>query len=263
MSTASNDQNSVAGAKSNEESATVQVPKLNEAQRLHLRVSCEYMDKMLQRIEDVLHSQESASPFSRFLIDISPAQGRVMEDYIRRFRSQLMRVFAWQQMELPPPAIPATRSITTNLHFIDIAISELRPNSLRGSGSLAESTAAELTGILRELSSISQNMMAYMNYDLGESLQQRIEKLTADGNGSAFLQRVERVLTARGLVEFRPRLDMLLSRLEDPTFEVAVFGRVSAGKSSFLNALLGMELLPVGSNPITAVPTRIQYGPQV
>ncbi|MGA8939328.1 MAG: dynamin family protein [Acidobacteriaceae bacterium] len=102
-----------------------------------------------------------------------------------------------------------------------------------------------------------------MNFELGESLQQRIEKLAAEGKVSELLCRIERVMTARGLVEYRPRLDMLLTRLEDPTFEVAVFGRVSAGKSSFLNALLGMDILPVGSNPITAVPTRIQYGPQV
>jgi GTP-binding protein EngB required for normal cell division len=246
-----------------DESITPEVPRLNEGQKLHLRVSCEYMDKMLQAIEGILHSQESASPFSKYLIDISPAQGRVMEDYIRRFRSQILRVFAWQGVELPPPRIPATRSITTHLHFIDIAISELRPYSMRGSGPMAESTAAELMGVLRELASISQNMMAYMNFELGESLQQRIEKLSSEGKGSALLQRIEQVVTSRGLVEYRPRLDMLLARLEDPTFEVAVFGRVSAGKSSFLNALLGIDLLPVGANPITAVPTRIQYGPQV
>lgn len=245
------------------ESITPEVPRLNDSQQLHLRVSCEYMDKMLQAIEGILHSQESASPFSKYVIDISPAQGRVMEDYIRRFRSQILRVFAWQGIELPPPRIPATRSITTHLHFVDIAISELRPYSMRGSGPMAESTAAELMGVILELASISQNMMAYMNFELGESLQQRVEKLTSEGKGSALLQRIEQVVTARGLVEYRPRLDMLLARLEDPTFEVAVFGRVSAGKSSFLNALLRMDLLPVGANPITAVPTRIQYGPQV
>lgn len=244
-------------------STTPEAPRLNEAQQLHLSVSCEYMDKMLQAIEGILHSQESVSPFSKYLMDISPAQGRVVEDYIRRFRSQILRVFAWQGIELPPPKIPATRSITTHLHFIDIAISELRPYSMRGSGPMAESTAAELMGVLRELASISQNMMAYMKFELGESLQQRIEKLTSEGKGSALLQRIEKVVTSRGLVEYRPRLDMLLARLEDKTFEVAVFGRVSAGKSSFLNALLGMDLLPVGVNPITAVPTRIRYGPRV
>jgi hypothetical protein len=58
---------------------------LNDAQLLRLRVSCEYMDKMLKRVEDVLHTQESASPFSQYQMDLSPVQGRVLEDYIRRF----------------------------------------------------------------------------------------------------------------------------------------------------------------------------------
>ena len=46
-------------------------------------------------------------------------------------------------------------------------------------------------------------------------------------------------------------------------FEVALFGRVSSGKSSLLNALLGSDVLPVGVNPITAVPTKLRYGPEL
>jgi GTP-binding protein EngB required for normal cell division len=41
---------------------------------------------------------------------------------------------------------------------------------------------------------------------------------------------------------------------------VALFGRVSSGKSSLLNALLSTDVLPVGINPITAVPTKLRYG---
>lgn len=55
----------------------------------------------------------------------------------------------------------------------------------------------------------------------------------------------------------------LLWRLEDSTFEVAVFGRVSSGKSSFLDVLLQTDLLPVGANPVTAIPTRVQYGDRI
>jgi GTP-binding protein EngB required for normal cell division len=61
-------------------------------------------------------------------------------------------------------------------------------------------------------------------------------------------------------VEFHPRIDSLASRLEDNNLEVALFGRVSCGKSSLLNALLDTNVLPVGVTPITAVPTRLQYG---
>jgi GTP-binding protein EngB required for normal cell division len=52
---------------------------------------------------------------------------------------------------------------------------------------------------------------------------------------------------------------MILDRLEDNSFEIAMFGRVSSGKSSLLNAILETDVLPVGVTPITAVPTRLAY----
>lgn len=43
--------------------------------------------------------------------------------------------------------------------------------------------------------------------------------------------------------------------------DVAVFGRFKAGKSSFLNHLVGRPVLPIGVVPLTAVITRLRYGP--
>lgn len=45
------------------------------------------------------------------------------------------------------------------------------------------------------------------------------------------------------------------------TIDVAVFGRFKAGKSSFLNHLAGRAVLPIGVVPLTAVITRLRYGP--
>ncbi len=41
---------------------------------------------------------------------------------------------------------------------------------------------------------------------------------------------------------------------------IAVFGRFKAGKSSFLNHLLGKPVLPVGVIPVTSVITQIEFG---
>lgn len=245
------------------EQTAQQSTALNRAQRLHLRVSCEYIDKMLQQIESILHSAESASPFSRYKMNINPTQRRVLEDYIRRLRQQLLRTLSWQHIQPASPEIPAARAIATHLHFIKIAISELRPGAMRGSGPLSDAAARELTGILGELDSITAQVFSYVRNELEESLHQRIRKLATGEDASQLLLRLEREVTAHGLVDLRPRIEMLLARLEGRNFEVAVFGRVSSGKSSFLNALLQTAVLPVGINPITAVPTRILYGPEL
>jgi GTP-binding protein EngB required for normal cell division len=55
---------------------------------------------------------------------------------------------------------------------------------------------------------------------------------------------------------------MIVERLESNRLEIAVFGRVSSGKSSLLNHVLETTALPVGVNPITAVPTRLIHGSQ-
>jgi GTP-binding protein EngB required for normal cell division len=49
----------------------------------------------------------------------------------------------------------------------------------------------------------------------------------------------------------------------EETLNVAVLGRFKAGKSSFLNHLLGMDFLTVGAIPVTTVVTEIEYGPEM
>ena len=47
---------------------------------------------------------------------------------------------------------------------------------------------------------------------------------------------------------------------KNPLIDVAILGQFKAGKSSFLNSLIGRRLLPVGVIPVTTVITRIQHG---
>ena len=48
---------------------------------------------------------------------------------------------------------------------------------------------------------------------------------------------------------------------QEKTLNIAVLGRFKAGKSSFLNHLLGRPLLPIGVIPVTSAVTEIQWGP--
>lgn len=53
------------------------------------------------------------------------------------------------------------------------------------------------------------------------------------------------------------RLEELKSRLNEGRFHLAVLGQFKRGKSTFLNALLGEEILPTSVIPLTAIPTFI------
>lgn len=238
---------------------TQQHGELNEAQRRRLGVTCSYVDRLLCEVEQILHEAASKSPFSRHLVDVTPAQTRVLEDHIRRIREQLLRALAWQNIVPDPPEIPATRAVLTHLAFVDIAIEELKPGYMRGSGTVPDGVAQELNGVVHELRSVAQSMERYLRQELGTNLESRLTKLERAGHDTALLQTIEAVVTRHGLVEFRSRIASLAARLEDNNLEVALFGRVSSGKSSLLNALLCTNVLPVGVNPITAVPTRLRH----
>jgi GTP-binding protein EngB required for normal cell division len=52
----------------------------------------------------------------------------------------------------------------------------------------------------------------------------------------------------------------LLARLADDQFVLAVVGQFNRGKSSLMNAVLGMDRLPVGIVPLTSAITKVFYG---
>jgi ribosome biogenesis GTPase A len=56
------------------------------------------------------------------------------------------------------------------------------------------------------------------------------------------------------------KLLSLEQKLASNQLHLAVLGQMKRGKSSFINALMGAELLPTGVLPVTAVITEIKYG---
>lgn len=48
--------------------------------------------------------------------------------------------------------------------------------------------------------------------------------------------------------------------IENPPIDVAILGQFKAGKSSFVNSLIGRDVLPVGVVPVTTVITRLRFG---
>ena len=54
------------------------------------------------------------------------------------------------------------------------------------------------------------------------------------------------------------KLNAALARTEEGRLRVAMLGQFKRGKSTLLNALLGVPLLPTGITPVTAIPTYVR-----
>lgn len=99
------------------------------------------------------------------------------------------------------------------------------------------------------ISTFSENPMTILNP----------EEMKAD----YILERVSGLAGELQLANLQPQIAACrkLFGSDRQSIGVAVFGRFKAGKSSFLNHLIGRAVLPVGVVPLTAVITRLRYGP--
>src|SRR5580658_9503620 len=84
---------------------------------------------------------------------------------------------------------------------------------------------------------------------------------------SKTLQQLGRDLEA--LIGFAHKLDLIksaalledvVSRMREHKFTVAVVGEFKTGKSTFVNALLGVDVVPTDVIPATATLNRITFG---
>lgn len=76
------------------------------------------------------------------------------------------------------------------------------------------------------------------------------------------LERVSKLAEELNLANLHPQIVACRHQIGNgDKIDVAVFGRFKAGKSSFLNHLTGRSVLPIGVLPLTAVITRLRYGP--
>ena len=76
------------------------------------------------------------------------------------------------------------------------------------------------------------------------------------------LRIVREALTTLGLEQSERKCGELVVKLAEDRFTLAVLGQFNRGKSSFMNAIIGQELLPIGVLPLTSAITVLKYGPK-
>lgn len=68
------------------------------------------------------------------------------------------------------------------------------------------------------------------------------------------------VISYLNMSQFQATLDKLQEKVGNDTFKIMVVGTFKNGKSTFINSILGEEILPAYSIPCTAVINEVKYG---
>ena len=136
----------------------------------------------------------------------------------------------------------------------------LEPARLSSHGDVRAEEARELHALSSELTASLDRLDAYLAEGPNESFNARMLRIGAGNAWEPQVREIQRIVNTYDLSGFRGSVDALEARLADPALEIAVFGRVKAGKSSLLNRILGHSTLPVGVSPVTEIPTRVVYG---
>lgn len=232
----------------------------NDYQKAHILNVFHSVDELLAKMLDYLDSSGPGSPFSDFVTDATPVQGRVIADYSSRVRNTMRRLLESHAISLPAKRTSAVWAARAAIMAARVSVDEMRPRAVRGYGSLTDDDAQELEKMIAQLQDLLNQMDRFLASGPGREIQSRLKRLKGDNDFQRMLKQLDRTITKHGLIEFRASLEMLVERLESNSYEVAIFGRVSSGKSSLLDYLLETDVLPVGVIPVTAIPIRIAYG---
>jgi len=85
--------------------------------------------------------------------------------------------------------------------------------------------------------------------------------MTREENPERLLERLVEIRDQYRLQSLDPQIEACRQGLrQDGIIDVAVLGRFKAGKSSFLNCIVGQDVLPVGAIPVTSVLTVLCFG---
>jgi GTP-binding protein EngB required for normal cell division len=77
----------------------------------------------------------------------------------------------------------------------------------------------------------------------------------------SLLSRIQEICDQFHIISLNRQIEACKNLLrQNQLIDVVILGQFKAGKSSFLNSLIGKPLLPIGVIPVTTTITRLQYG---
>jgi GTP-binding protein EngB required for normal cell division len=233
---------------------------LTENHERGLLASVQYAAQLIRQCEEILAASDRPSPLNRYTGGLTPPQRKIVEDYLHRLHQQLLRFLDAAGISPPTARISAVHALHNAMMFVENALEEMRGQYLRGYGAVSPEAEQLLDGAVSEMQAQVREIESFLTGASADVLRTRLDALAPGDPIGENLKALERIITTHGLVDLRASLTLLVDRALEATFEVAVVGRVSSGKSSLLNALIGAQVLPTGILPMTSVPTRLRRG---
>ncbi|MCA1561004.1 MAG: dynamin family protein [Acidobacteria bacterium] len=233
---------------------------LTENHERGLLASVQYAAQLIRQCEEILAASDRPSPLNRYTGGLTPPQRKIVGDYLHRHHQQLLRFLDAAGISPPAARVSAVHALHNAMMFVENALEEMRGQYLRGYGAVSPEAEQLLDGAVSEMRVQVREIEGFLTGASADVLRTRLDALAPGDPIGENLKALERIITTHGLVDLRASLTLLVDRALEATFEVAVVGRVSSGKSSLLNALIGARVLPTGILPMTSVPTRLRRG---
>lgn len=134
--------------------------ELNENHKRSLLIGFRYVDDLLSDIERIMAtSMDPQSPFEQYVVDIRPAQQKIIAAEIAHIRIVMCRILESKGIKINNPGISALNTIRTAIHFADIAMEEKRPKYMRGYGELTEEAVRELHEVASQMQKLLKQIL--------------------------------------------------------------------------------------------------------
>ena len=140
----------------------------NESQASYVIGQLRHLEEMFRSALDELDESRDSGLFVRAKCDVTPAQRQVLQGYLRQLRFLIQRFMQAQSLRDGSEPPSSLWSFQTMLRFAHIAAEEMRPQYLRGYGTVDPDTGQASEAFVAQVQSLLGKAGAYLEAGPGE-----------------------------------------------------------------------------------------------